>query len=71
MSKLPEAPKIFQEFSARYPKLAKAWSMVAEGEAEGPLDQKTARLIKLPNFPGHDDGAIGRYAQAFARALGA
>ena len=30
-----------------------------------------ARLIKLPNFPGQDDGALGRYAQAFAKALGA
>ena len=29
------------------------------------------RLIKLPNFPGQDDGALGRYARAFASALGA
>jgi hypothetical protein len=30
-----------------------------------------ARLIKLPNFPGLDDGTLERYAQAFASALNA
>ena len=32
--------------------------------------EQNARLIKLPNFPGQDDGALGRYAQAFARVVG-
>ncbi len=31
--------------------------------------EQNARLIKLPNFPGQDDGDLGRYAQAFAKVL--
>src|SRR5262245_47761830 len=45
--RLPKPPKAYDEFTQRYPKLAKAWKQIAEAGAEGPLDEKTARLIKL------------------------
>lgn len=47
MSQLPEPPKAFQNFTSRYPELAQAWGLIAQAGREGPLDEKTARLIKL------------------------
>jgi len=47
MSSLPKPPKRFTEFVSRYPKLGEAWTNIAEAGADGPLDTKTARLIKL------------------------
>lgn len=47
MSSEPKPPKAFRTFTKRYPKLAEAWDLIhAEGQ-EGPLDAKTARLVKL------------------------
>jgi len=43
----PPAPKIHQEFIARYPELGKAWELMAEAGRDGPLDDRTVRLIKL------------------------
>ena len=47
MNRAPEPPKTFKEFVARYPKLAEAWERISEAGAEGPLDEETARLVKL------------------------
>jgi len=47
MKKLPQAPKTYNEFIKKFPKLGKAWEIVSEAGQEGPLDQKTVRLIKL------------------------
>ena len=47
MSSAPEPPKAFQSFVKRYPKLGDAWELTAEGGNQGPLDQKTVRLVKL------------------------
>lgn len=47
MARPPEPPKTFQEFVTRYPKLAEAWERISEAGAEGPLDEQTARLVKL------------------------
>ncbi len=44
---LPEAPQAHKDFVTRYPKLAQAWETIAEAGQEGPLDQKTVRLLKL------------------------
>jgi alkylhydroperoxidase/carboxymuconolactone decarboxylase family protein YurZ len=46
-SNISEPPATYQEFVARYPKLGEAWDLVAEAGKEGPLDEKTARLVKL------------------------
>ena len=47
MSSLPKPPKTYQKFVKRYPKLEQAWEAIAAAGAEGPIDQKTARLVKL------------------------
>ena len=43
----PKPPKTYELFVRRYPKLAEAWEKIGEAGKEGPLDSKTARLIKL------------------------
>ncbi|MBI4612661.1 MAG: carboxymuconolactone decarboxylase family protein [Planctomycetes bacterium] len=44
----PKPPKIHDEFIARFPKLGKAWELLRAGAQEaGPLDEQTARLVKL------------------------
>lgn len=47
MSRGPEPPSTYREFVTRYPKLAQAWEKISEAGAEGPLDEETARLVKL------------------------
>ena len=47
MSGLPEPPTTYNQFVARFPKLAEAWEAIAAEGREGPLDAKTCRLIKL------------------------
>ncbi len=46
-SKQPKPPKAYEEFVRRFPKLAEAWDAIAEAGKEGPLDDRTCRLIKL------------------------
>jgi alkylhydroperoxidase/carboxymuconolactone decarboxylase family protein YurZ len=41
------APAAHQRFVRRFPRLAKAWDLVNEEGALGPLDAKTQRLVKL------------------------
>jgi hypothetical protein len=50
-NKSPKPPKTYQEFIRRFPKLGEAWENIAEAGRQGPLDDKTARLIKLPSLP--------------------
>ena len=47
MKRVPKPPKTYEAFVQRYPKLAEAWEQIAEAGRDGPLDAKTARLIKL------------------------
>ena len=47
MSHLPEAPKTYRDFIARFPKLGEAWEALSEAGRQGPLDAKTQRLLKL------------------------
>lgn len=47
MSKMPEPPRAYSDFVARYPKLGEAWDRIAEAGSDGPLDDRTVRLIKL------------------------
>lgn len=44
---LPKAPKAYREFVVRYPALARAWDSINEAGAEGALDPRTQRLIKI------------------------
>jgi alkylhydroperoxidase/carboxymuconolactone decarboxylase family protein YurZ len=47
MSSLPLPPDTYREFVQRYPKIAEGWEAIASAGREGPLGEKTARLIKL------------------------
>ena len=47
MSKLRKPPSSFLEFTKRFPKLGSAWEQLGEAGRDGPLDEKTARLVKL------------------------
>ncbi len=40
-------PAAHRQFVARFPRLGKAWDLVSEEGAAGPLDEKTQRLVKL------------------------
>ena len=43
----PVPPLRYQEFIERFPRLAVAWEALHEAGAEGPLDARTQRLVKL------------------------
>jgi alkylhydroperoxidase/carboxymuconolactone decarboxylase family protein YurZ len=45
--KLPKPPRAFDEFSERFPVIRRAWDLLGDAANEGPLDERTARLIKL------------------------
>lgn len=47
MSAAPKPPKTYKKFVKRYPKLDQAWDLIGEAGREGPLDEKTVRLVKL------------------------
>ena len=47
MTDLPKPPRTYEDFTERFPKLAEAWRTIGEAAREGPLDEKTARLVKL------------------------
>ena len=69
--KLPKAPRTYDEFSETFPTLRKAWDLLGDAAKEGPLDAKTARLIKLGIAIGAmREGAVHSSGRK-ARALGA
>ncbi len=47
MKKFSKPPKTFEEFGETFPKIRKAWELLGDAGNEGPLDEKTARLVKL------------------------
>jgi alkylhydroperoxidase/carboxymuconolactone decarboxylase family protein YurZ len=47
MKRSPKPPKTYELFVRRYPKLAEAWEKISDAGRDGPLDSKTARLVKL------------------------
>jgi len=40
-------PKMYEAFNKRYPKLKEAYALIDEAGKEGPLEERTVRLIKL------------------------
>ena len=59
MSDLPKPPKTHDEFVATFPQLAQAWETVGGAGKTGPLDEKTARLVKLAVAMGaQQEGAV-------------
>jgi len=70
MKKAPKAPEAYESFVKRYRKLGAAWEMIAEAGGDGPLDERTARLVKLGVAIGAmREGAV-RASVRKARALG-
>ena len=47
MDGFPKPPLTYEQFTARFPKLKQAWDLLGQAGDEGPLDDKTRRLIKL------------------------
>lgn len=45
--KLGRPPRTYDEFSETFPELRQAWDMLGDAAKKGPLDDRTARLIKL------------------------
>ena len=68
---LPKPPRTYEEFSETFPALRRAWDLLGDAAKEGPLDDKTARLIKLGIAIGAmREGAVHSSARK-ALALGA
>ena len=44
---MPHPPDTYRKFVQHYPKIAAGWEAIASAGKEGPLSEKTARLIKL------------------------
>ncbi len=59
METIPKPPQTYESFVKRYPKLKEAWEKIAEAGKEGPLDEKTIRLVKLGiSIGAQKEGAI-------------
>jgi 4-carboxymuconolactone decarboxylase len=43
----PRPPHAYQDFIKKNPKLGQAWELVSQAGAQGPIDEKSRRLIKL------------------------
>jgi len=59
MSDLPKPPKTHHEFVAAFPEVAEAWQVIGAAGKNGPLDEKTCRLVKLALAMGaQQEGAV-------------
>jgi 4-carboxymuconolactone decarboxylase len=47
MAQLPKPPDAYLDFVRRFPKLGEAWRLAQDAGTDGPLDDKTERLVKL------------------------
>ena len=64
-------PRTYDDFSKTFPTLRQAWDLLGEAAKEGPLDGRTARLVKLGVAIGAmREGAVHSSVRK-ARALGA
>lgn len=62
-------PRTYTQFVTRYPTLDKAWSLLGDAGREGPLDEKTLRLVKLALAMGSMSG--GQTRSGVRKALNA
>jgi len=59
MATPPHPPAAYRAFVQRHPKLGQAWDLVGEAGQEGPLDERTIRLVKLAvAFGAMREGAV-------------
>jgi alkylhydroperoxidase/carboxymuconolactone decarboxylase family protein YurZ len=47
MKEMPKPPRTYEEFTKQFPKLKDAWDLIGQAGDDGPLDEKTRRLVKL------------------------
>ena len=47
MPPLPNPPALHEQFVRQHPSLGRAWELISEAGRDGPLDDETARLVKL------------------------
>jgi alkylhydroperoxidase/carboxymuconolactone decarboxylase family protein YurZ len=47
MANVPKPPKTYVDFIRHFPKLDVAWRAMGDAEKDGPLDERTQRLVKL------------------------
>lgn len=47
MGTFPKPPKTYSAFVERFPALGEAWGMINDAGSDGPLDERTQRLLKL------------------------
>lgn len=65
-----EAPEAYRDFLSRHPLLENAWQFAREAETDGPLDERTMRLVKLGVALGAGREDAVRPAVREARAAG-
>lgn len=59
MSELPDPPKTYEEFNETFPELGEVWQQLGKAGKKGPLDERTARLVKLAVAIGaQQEGAV-------------
>ncbi len=59
MSTAPRPPQTYEDFVHQFPRIGQAWQMIGEAGQRGPLDEKTARLVKLGLAIGNQrEGAV-------------
>ena len=59
MSDLPKPPKTHDDFLETFPELGEAWQSIGRAGKNGPLDERTTRLIKLAVAIGaQQEGAV-------------
>jgi alkylhydroperoxidase/carboxymuconolactone decarboxylase family protein YurZ len=59
MNDLPKPPKTHDNFHKAFPEIGEAWERVGSAGKHGPLDEKTARLVKLAVAVGaQQEGAV-------------
>ncbi len=69
MSKLRKPPASYQEFVKRFPAIGRAWEQLSGAGMDGPLDERTARLVKLGIAIGSlREGAVHSAARKAAAA---
>ncbi len=67
---MPKPPRTYDQFSETFPRLREAWDLLGDAAKDGPLDDRTARLVKLGVAIGAmREGAVHSSARK-ARALG-
>lgn len=64
-----DPPKKYSAFIERFPKLGEAWDAIHEAEAQGPLDPRTCRLVKVAVAVGAlKEGAVHAAARKALKA---